>query len=127
MKRIAAVLALLLVSVIPMLAAPHGTLAAAASPAPSGLGSSVTLTWTASSTPGGTVNVYRCVGASCTNLTQLTTGVVAAGPYTDLTVTAGAYSYYVTALVNGAESLPSNTATVTVRPQPPTGLAGTTP
>lgn len=125
MKRSAFLLALLVASVMPIMAAPHGALMAAASPSASG--STVTLTWTGSITPGGTVNMYRCTGASCTNFAPLAAGIVAAGPYVDATVTAGLYSYQATALVNGAESLPSNTATVMVRPQPPTGLAGTTP
>jgi len=80
------------------------------------------LTWTASATAGSTVNVYRCAGASCTSFAKITTGVAAGGPYTDTSVTAGSYTYYVTAVVNGAESVPSNTATVTISPLPPTGL-----
>jgi hypothetical protein len=120
MKRLA-LLSLFLA--LPLMAQPHAMLGAALT----GGGSSVSLTWTASATPGGTVNVYRCIGANCTSFTLLTSGVLAAGPYTDATITAGAYSYQVTAVVNGAESVPSNTATVTVRPQPPTGLAATTP
>jgi hypothetical protein len=89
--------------------------------------SGITLSWTASTTAGGTVNVYRCIGASCTTFTQLTTGITAAGPYTDSSVTAGAYSYYVTSVVNGAESIASNTATISVLPQPPTGLVAKNP
>jgi len=84
---------------------------------------SATLTWTASATPGSTVTVYRCVGTSCTAFTQIATGIAAGGPYVDTTVTAGAYSYYVTATVNGVASGPSNTATGTLSPLPPTGLS----
>src|ERR1700734_1887494 len=84
---------------------------------------SATLSWTASATPGSTVTVFRCAGASCTTFTQLATGIAAGGPYVDTTVTAGAYSYYVTATVNGAVSAPSNTATGTLSPLPPTVLS----
>jgi len=83
----------------------------------------VNLTWTASATPGSTVNVYRCSGVSCTSFTKLTSGVTPSGPYLDTTAAVGSYSYYVTAVVGGAESAPSNTTTVTVLPQPPTGLS----
>lgn len=112
---------LLFAAWMPMVGQPKATLGAAQAP-----GSSfVSLSWTASTTVGSTVNVYRCAGASCTTFTKLTTGIVAAGPYSDTSVTAGAYSYYVTAVVNGVESAPSNTATVSVSPQPPTGLTAT--
>lgn len=86
---------------------------------------SVTLNWTPSTDTGGTVNVYRAPAACTTNptnFTQIKTGVVAAGPYSDATVTVGAYCYHVTAVVNGAESLPSNNVNATVLPQSPSGL-----
>lgn len=89
---------------------------------------SVTLTWTASVDTGGTVNVYRatsaCAGGGTPSFVKLQSGVVAAGPYVDSTVGAGLFCYYVTALVNGVESLPSNTAGVTIVPAPPTALGG---
>jgi hypothetical protein len=113
-----------------LLAFPSMAHAAALFGQASGSGSQITLTWTASVTTGGTVNVYRCVGSPCTatsSFSKLSTGVVAAGPYNDATVTAGAYSYFVTALVNGAESVPSNTVTISVLPQPPTGLVAANP
>lgn len=78
--------------------------------------------WTASPTSGSTVNVYRCAGVSCTNFAKLASSAPANGPYNDTSITAGAYIYQVTAVVNGAESVPSNTASVTISPQPPTGL-----
>ena len=115
MKRILATVILFLAPFA--LAAPHTTLAAF-----QGGVAGVNLAWTASATPGSTVNVYRCAGVSCTAFSKLTTGVAAAGPYVDTTATAGAYSYYVTAVVSGVESVPSNTATVTIAPLPPTGL-----
>lgn len=84
--------------------------------------SGATLSWTASATPSTTVNVYRCSGVSCTTFTKIATGQAAGGPYVDSTVTSGAYSYYVTAVGVGGESAPSNTATYTLAPLPPTGL-----
>jgi hypothetical protein len=101
-------------------------------------GNTAHLTWTASTSTGGTVNVYRANGA-CTGTSafaKIASSVAAGGPYDDTTVTVGTavgsntatYCYYVTAFVNGAESLPSNsialTFTNTVRPSPPQGLAG---
>lgn len=86
---------------------------------------SVSLSWTPSTDTGGTVNVYRAPAACTANpttFTPLANGIVAAGPYADTTVAVGAYCYYVTSVVNGAESLPSNKVTATVLPQSPTGL-----
>jgi hypothetical protein len=88
-------------------------------------GHSATVSWTASTTTGGTVNVFRCAGTCATGatFTQIATAVAAGGPYIDTTVTAGSYSYYAVAVVNGASSAPSNIATGTLSPQPPTGLS----
>jgi hypothetical protein len=87
-----------------------------------------TLTWTASPTAGSTVNIYRAPGAcsSSSVFSQLATGIVAAGPYVDLTPIPGPACYYVTSVFNGVESLASNKITLTspVLPQPPSGLAG---
>lgn len=109
--------------------------ASAANPALGGQasGHSNSLTWTASPTPGTTVNLYRANAACSTNPTfgaAIQTGLPAGGPATDPTTpVAGVnnWCYYVTAVLNGAESVPSNklTLTLTVSPQPPTGLAGT--
>ena len=85
---------------------------------------SVTLTWTASTDTGGTVNVYKAT-SGCTgtpSFTLLASGVVSAGPYIDSTVGVGQFCYYVTAVVNGAESLPSNNAAATVLPKSPTSI-----
>jgi hypothetical protein len=84
---------------------------------------SVTLTWTASP-DGGTVNVYRAPGACSTSaaFTKITTGVVAAGPYVDNGIAVGNYCYQVTAVVGGAESVPSNQAPASVLPSAPTVL-----
>jgi hypothetical protein len=88
------------------------------------------LTWTASPTNGTTINVYRATGSCASNPTafvQIATGVVAGGPYTDVSPLVGVQCYYVTAALGGVESVPSNkiTLTSTVPLQPPTGLAGT--
>lgn len=92
-----------------------------------GGGHTAQLTWSESA-DGGTVNIYRAAAACSTNpasFTQIKTGVAAAGPYTDSTIAVGSWCYYVTAVVGGAESGASNKITLTVLPQPPTGLAGT--
>jgi hypothetical protein len=84
----------------------------------------VDLTWTAS-TDGGLVTVYRAPAACGTSgqvFAKLTTSAPAGGPYKDTAVTSGTWCYYVTATVNGAESLPSNNAAATVPTAPPTGL-----
>ena|ERR1700761_1963868 len=85
---------------------------------------SISLAWTASA-DGGTVNVYRASGSCSATFSQLATGVAAGGPYADSTVTAGQWSYQVTAVVGGAESAPSNCVTLTVLPQSPQALQAT--
>lgn len=89
---------------------------------------SVSLSWKASSDTGGTTNIYRSTG-SCpssgttpSGFTSLATKVVAAGPYSDTTVGIGQFSYYVTSVVNGAESIPSNCVTVAITPAAPTAV-----
>src|SRR5271170_2711188 len=87
---------------------------------------SATLTWTASTDTGGTVNVYRALTA-CTgtpSFVKLQSGVAAAGPYVDSTLGAGLFCYYVTAVVGGVESLPSNQVGLTIVPAAPTSLGG---
>ena len=88
------------------------------------------LTWTASTTNGTTVNIYRAAGSCSSNpsaFVQIATGIAPGGPYTDASPLVGAQCYYVTANFGGVESAPSNkvTLTSTVPLQPPTGLAGT--
>jgi len=72
-------------------------------------------------------NVYRLVGTcptSLTGFTKLTTTPVTTASYTDSTVTVGTtYAYYVTAILNGTESVPSNCISATVPVAPPTGLS----
>lgn len=83
-----------------------------------------TITWTNSpDTPN--TNVYRLSGAcpaTLTGFTLLTPTPVATGTYTDATITPGAYCYYVTAVVGGAESAPSPTASATVLPASPSAI-----
>lgn len=85
----------------------------------------VDLTWTASP-DGGTVSVYRaaglCSATTSTSFTKLTSTAPAGGPYKDTTVTAGNWCYYVTATVNGSESVASNTTNPSVPTAPPTNL-----
>jgi chitinase len=75
----------------------------------------VTLTWTASTTPGVTgYNVYRSTTATGA-YTKLTTAPVTASPYTDSSVIAGSTYYYVTtALAGSIESGYSNQASAKV-------------
>jgi hypothetical protein len=85
-----------------------------------------TFTWTAS-VDGGSVSLYRAssaCSATPTSFTVVQSGLPAAGPAADSTVTAGAWCYYVTTTVQGLESAASNKITITVLPQPPAGLAG---
>ena len=72
---------------------------------------SVTLAWDASTTPGVTYRVYAN-GASVLNTSGLT-GTVTVNVTTD---------FYVTAVLNGVESVPSNHVTYTLVPKPPTNL-----
>lgn len=82
---------------------------------------SVQLSWTPSTDTGGTVNIYRAAGSCNATFAKIKAGVAAAGPYTD-TVSVGAYCYYVTAVVSGAESSPSNQVTSSATPASPTVL-----
>lgn len=89
----------------------------------------VTVSWTASVTPGVTYNIYRGTnppgneGATPLNSTPITVD-----SYIDLNVTAGeSVDYVVTAVLNGIESIHSNEVTVTVPVlqsdvQPPTNV-----
>jgi hypothetical protein len=74
----------------------------------------VTLNWTASTTPNVNYNVYRS-GVSGGPYTKLTASPVNAVTYTDGTVFAGQTYYYVTTAINtGGESAYSNQATAAV-------------
>lgn len=86
---------------------------------------SVTLNWVASTTPGVTYNVYKLTGAcpagTPTGFAIINSSPITALTYSDTAVVAGAtYCYYGTAVLNGAESGPSNTAAGAVPPFPQT-------
>jgi hypothetical protein len=93
---------------------------------------SVGLSWTASTDAAGnptlTYALYRqahatpcpAAGTGYSVVTSLITST--ATSYTDTTVSAGAYCYYLEAVLNGASSVPSNTVAATVPVAPPSGL-----
>ena len=91
---------------------------------------SASLSWTASSdaaaNPSLGYNVYRLAGAcpasGTTGFTKLNASPVTATTFSDATVGLGAACYYVTATLNGAESVPSNTASAVILPGAPTLL-----
>jgi hypothetical protein len=97
---------------------------------------SASLTWTASTdaaaNPTLGYNVYRLAGAcpasGTTGFTKLNTATVTTTSFTDSTISLGNACYYVTATLNGAESVPSNTASAVILPGAPTLLkiTGTT-
>jgi hypothetical protein len=97
---------------------------------------SASLTWGASpdaaANPTLSYNVYRLSGACPTSgtagFTKLNTTPVTTLTFTDSTIALGNACYYVTATLNGAESVPSNTASAVVLPGVPTLLkiTGTT-
>ena len=91
---------------------------------------SVSLSWVASSdasaNPTLGYNVYRLAGAcptsGTTGFTKLNAAPVTTPSFTDSTVGLGSVCYYVTATLNGAESVPSNTASAVVLPGAPSVL-----
>lgn len=80
------------------------------------------LTWAASasaaSNPSLTYNVYRASPCSG-SFAKINAGPVAATTYLDNEPAPGSYCYQVTAVLNGAESSPSNTAAATILPIQP--------
>ena len=92
---------------------------------PGGATHSVVLTWSASpdaaAYPGLTYNVYRLTGAcsSTATFTKINTSPTTALTFTDASVAPGAYCYYVTAALNGIESVPSNQAAAAILVLPP--------
>jgi hypothetical protein len=92
---------------------------------------SVSLTWTASTDAGVSYNVYRlsgaCPASGASGFTKITGTPVSTTAYTDATLAPGSYCYYATAVLNGAESVPSNLASAVILPAAPTALkvAGT--
>jgi hypothetical protein len=89
----------------------------------------VSLTWTASTDGGASYNVYRlsgaCPTAGTSGFSKLTATPVTATSYTDSTVTPGTYCYYATAVLGGAESVPSNLASAVILPGAPTAVSAT--
>lgn len=88
------------------------------------------LNWTKSGddTGSATYTVYRTnqlCGALPLQFSPLVSNLPSTNTYTDSTVTVGYYCYEVTATVNGAESLDSNTAEARVLPLAPTALTAT--
>jgi hypothetical protein len=90
---------------------------------------SVSLTWTASTDAGASYNIYRltgaCPSAGTTGFTKITATPVAATSYSDTTVAPGTYCYYATAVLGGAESVPSNLASAVILPGAPTAVSAT--
>jgi hypothetical protein len=86
---------------------------------------SVMLTWNASpdapANPTLTYNAYRLTGAcsSTATFTKINTAPITALTFTDASVAPGAYCYYVTAALNGIESVPSNQAAAAILVLPP--------
>ena len=91
---------------------------------------SASLTWgaspDASANPSLGYNIYRLAGAcpasGTAGFTKLNTAPVATTSFADSTVGLGSVCYYVTATLNGAESVPSNTASGVILPGAPTLL-----
>lgn len=86
---------------------------------------SITLTWNASTDAVAGYNVYRGLAAGTESITSLNgTTLVTALTYVDTNVLLGqTYSYVVTAVENGVESLHSNEAITAVSlPSAPTNL-----
>jgi hypothetical protein len=100
---------------------PVGTLKAVSASS----GHSVALKWTASTDAGVAYSIYRLAGtcpstSTLTGFSKIAIGLTTTS-YSDA-VTAGAFCYTATATLNGAESIPSNSASVTVAPAAPTNF-----
>jgi hypothetical protein len=99
-----------------------------AAPQVSGGGHSVSLSWTASidaaANPSLTYSVYRATGSCTATFTKINTNVTLS-VYTDPSMQPGSYCYKVTSVLNGAESVFSNSASAVILPAPPTNAAVT--
>lgn len=88
---------------------------------------SVSLAWTASTDGGVSYNVYRlagaCPAAGTTGFSKITATPLAATTFIDSTVAPGTYCYYATAVLNGAESVPSNLASAVILPAAPAAVS----
>jgi hypothetical protein len=87
---------------------------------------SVSLMWTASVDTGASYNIYRlsgvCPVSGTAGFTKISATPVSGTTFSDAALSAGAYCYYVTAVLSGAESLPSNLAAAVILPGAPTSL-----
>jgi hypothetical protein len=83
-------------------------------------GHAANLTWTASTTPNVTYNVYRAASASGPFTTPLNSSPISGTAFTDTTVQAGQTYYYVAAAVatNGSQSVVSNPPVQATIPSP---------
>lgn len=103
-----------------------GLMLACAGAAGAQTGHSVNLAWTASTDSGSTYNLYRlsgaCPASGTAGFAKITATPVTGVTYTDSGVSAGAYCYYATAVLNGAESAPGNLASAVILPAAPTAL-----
>ena len=90
-------------------------------------GHQVTLTWQDNLNPAGTVyNVYRASGVcSASNKFYGVAGYVSTKSFVDTTVVPDTYCYEVTAIYQGTQSGPSNTAQAAVTAFSPTSLTVT--
>lgn len=81
---------------------------------------SVTLTWTASVDSTSSYIVFRSTGACPatpgSTFAQIGTTATNVLTFTDTTVVAGTYCYYVEATLGGATSVPSNLASAVIKP-----------
>lgn len=86
---------------------------------------SVALSWQNSPDTNNTF-VYRLTGtcpATLTGFTKLTASPVTTAAFTDTAVNAGTtYAFYLTAFLNGVESIPSSCISVIIPVAPPSGL-----
>jgi hypothetical protein len=88
----------------------------------------VALSWGASpdaaANPTLSYTVYRASGACSTSplFAPVATNVAQTDIFTDTALAPGVYCYQVTAVLNGAESLPSNQVTARILPSAPTTL-----
>jgi hypothetical protein len=97
---------------------------------------SASLTWGPSSdaaaNPSLSYNIYRlaaaCPVSGTAGFTKLNAAPVTTTAFTDSTIGLGNACYYITATLNGTESVPSNTASAVILPGAPTLLkvTGTT-
>jgi len=86
---------------------------------------SVSLTWTASTDAGAQYNVYGGPSGKVDNSKPINSSPIAVTSYIDNNPNVGVQDYFVTAVVNGHESVPSNLVSIEIVPAPPTNLTAT--